>query len=582
MHRLLITCMILMSQGSHAQDFVLPIGGTPFEDWTIVNYLDLDSSSNVIDFRGGAYSYDGHNAIDFTLPNFAAMDAGISVNATASGIVVDVRDGEYDRWSRVNPNPGIPANFVSIRHPNDVITEYLHLKRNSVTVSIGDSVQQGQKIGEVGSSGYSSDAHLHFVVYDFRNGFEAVETYQNQDYWWRNPLPYAGDIVGTLDHGITDHFPSTAELVERPGDVGSFNVQNESQSVYSWVNLFGVNLGDSLVYEIKDPNGATQYNYNFSPNQIRYGWWIVSANIPQDSLEGRWTIEARVNGNLLFTDNFTVENSSLVCDGKAVTVNIGLGQLPTSGDDVILGTNNADTINAVAGDDTICALAGNDVVNGGGGSDKIFGGAGDDLLNGQGQVDYIYGQGGDDRINGGVDNDYLFGGSGDDDIRGQSGNDTLEGEGGVDQFFGGSGNDTIDVGTGGNRGTAQVIRGGGNNDTIIGSNDDDDIEGGPGLDHIFGRDGDDRIRGNNARDELFGEGGNDQIEGGGSPDLLYGGDGNDLLIGGVGDDMLFGQSGDDILDGQGNTDLCDGGVQGEIVGDRLRLAFTCESIVNIP
>ena len=59
------------------------------------------------------------------------------------------------------------------------------------------------------------------------------------------------------------------------------------------------------------------------------------------------------------------------CHGRPVTVEIGSGDSPTSGDDVILGT---------AGDDVIDGLAGDDVICGQDGSDTIFGSSGNDLV----------------------------------------------------------------------------------------------------------------------------------------------------------------------------------------------------------
>ena len=42
---------------------------------------------------------------------------------------------------------------------------YAHFSANTITVRAGDKVQQGQVIGQVGSSGCSTGPHLHFEVY---------------------------------------------------------------------------------------------------------------------------------------------------------------------------------------------------------------------------------------------------------------------------------------------------------------------------------------------------------------------------------------------------------------------------------
>ena len=129
----------------------------------------------------------------------------------------------------------------------------------------------------------------------------------------------------------------------------------------------------------------------------------------------------------------------LFCNGLAVTVDLNLGDSPTSGHDVILGTPGPDVINALGGNDTICgerrrrhhqrrprqrhrarrrrgrhrlridrrrhplrADTGNDTIQGNTGVDTINGGDGDDTLSGNEDDDTINGDAGDDTIYGGV------------------------------------------------------------------------------------------------------------------------------------------------------------------------------------
>ncbi len=54
------------------------------------------------------------------------------------------------------------GNYVVINHGNGVLTYYAHL--SNITVSVGQSVRQGQVIGQAGNTGYSFGAHLHFGV----------------------------------------------------------------------------------------------------------------------------------------------------------------------------------------------------------------------------------------------------------------------------------------------------------------------------------------------------------------------------------------------------------------------------------
>jgi len=62
-----------------------------------------------------------------------------------------------------NPNLG---NFIILKHEGGYQTLYAHLSAYSVRA--GDMVSQGQEIGKIGATGYTTGPHLHFEV--FRNG----------------------------------------------------------------------------------------------------------------------------------------------------------------------------------------------------------------------------------------------------------------------------------------------------------------------------------------------------------------------------------------------------------------------------
>ena len=54
------------------------------------------------------------------------------------------------------------GNYVEIDHGNGFKTKYAHL--NKAYVKKGQYVEQGESIGEVGSSGRSTGPHLHYEV----------------------------------------------------------------------------------------------------------------------------------------------------------------------------------------------------------------------------------------------------------------------------------------------------------------------------------------------------------------------------------------------------------------------------------
>ncbi len=77
-----------------------------------------------------------------------AADRGTPVWAAGAGRVI------ASGYSRPN------GNYVFIQHGNNIQTKYLHLHKRYVKT--GDRVRQKQKIGSVGSTGYSTAPHLHY------------------------------------------------------------------------------------------------------------------------------------------------------------------------------------------------------------------------------------------------------------------------------------------------------------------------------------------------------------------------------------------------------------------------------------
>lgn len=57
------------------------------------------------------------------------------------------------------------GNTVDITHPDGSRTRYAHQPYGGITVSCGQWVSQGQRIGSVGSTGWSSGPHLHFETW---------------------------------------------------------------------------------------------------------------------------------------------------------------------------------------------------------------------------------------------------------------------------------------------------------------------------------------------------------------------------------------------------------------------------------
>ena len=85
-----------------------------------------------------------HRAIDYAAPY------GTPIKAVGDGTVVQAG------WN------GGYGNFISIRHNETYTTNYAHLSRYAV--NYGTKVTQGQTIGYVGSTGFSTGPHVHYEM----------------------------------------------------------------------------------------------------------------------------------------------------------------------------------------------------------------------------------------------------------------------------------------------------------------------------------------------------------------------------------------------------------------------------------
>jgi len=86
-----------------------------------------------------------HQGIDIAAP------VGTPIWAAASGVV------QFAGW-----NDGGYGYMIDILHANGTVTRYAHM--SALYVKVGQRVQQGQVIGAIGSTGYSTGPHLHFEV----------------------------------------------------------------------------------------------------------------------------------------------------------------------------------------------------------------------------------------------------------------------------------------------------------------------------------------------------------------------------------------------------------------------------------
>lgn len=472
------------------------------------------------------------------------------------------------------------------------------------------------------------------------------------------PSGVALDLLVTLDAGTSEivvasrmsgmattefRFPAASVTVGLEATLGPLNDRFDSSALDLPVTVFGGSGNDSLTTGagsdlLSGNEGQDSLVSGGGSDQLLGGNGndTLTSGAGTDSLDGGGGIadilmESTTTNLALSSSQLTIgpgdgsevddhinfEKAILLGGGAANVMNASNADIPVSlfgggGNDVLIGSNQADYVDGQGGNDTLSARDGNDTLNGAAGidvfrdvaySDFVPGeirnltlsnssflvkvGAGtlstDSLLGfevaditGGGMRDLINASGftstGVTTISGGGGNDVIVGTAGADMIFTLTGADSILGGGGSDSVFSGSGNDTISGGAG-----ADNLNGQNGNDSIVGDADNDILIGGAGHDTLSGNVGNDFLSGQDGVNQLFGNEGNDTLQGGGLRDLLFGeagddrlfglqgdddldgGDGADSLIGAVGADSLTGGTGADTLQGDLGSDTLDGG-----------------------
>ncbi len=184
------TAVMPLRFGAAAGRFVLPLqgrwiagaGSTPHSHhrWAVPEEFAFDFVRHGA--SGGTYGGDGSKVTDYYAygePVLAAGDGEVVATLDTLPDSVDAmrRPGErlpdYQQrlmqlqGERLAAGPAMLAgNHVIIRHGDGLYSVYGHLKPARVKVVVGDSVAAGQAIGAVGTSGNSTEPHLHFHVCD--------------------------------------------------------------------------------------------------------------------------------------------------------------------------------------------------------------------------------------------------------------------------------------------------------------------------------------------------------------------------------------------------------------------------------
>ena len=162
---ILVVLLCFTSQGQIPDQQVRDLkGGRVQNDTSPIYQLPWAIGTKALLVQGwqSRVSHSGELSQDFK------MKVNTPIHAARGGVVVKTKaDGKSAGLKEEYLSEG---NFVVIRHSDSTYAGYWHLNYKGVLVNIGDTIAQGQKIGLSGHTGYSAFPHLHFMVYEYKNG----------------------------------------------------------------------------------------------------------------------------------------------------------------------------------------------------------------------------------------------------------------------------------------------------------------------------------------------------------------------------------------------------------------------------
>ena len=248
----------------------LPLECIPQKTCFIQNYVDVDPTSGVGDYRCDKSSYDGHKGVDFRILSVAVMRRGVGVLAAAHGKVKAVRDGMQDRLYKKNQEADIKGrecgNGLVLSHGHGWETQYCHMLKGSLTVKKGDQVLRGQKLGLVGLSGKTAFPHVHMTVRYKRKTIDPFSgaapgkslcgaTANHNSLWDKKILDQFPYVSGQVLHmGIAQEAVKKQDLMLKGGVSAPSSINSRALVFYG--QAINLQKGDQLRISLIGPKGA--------------------------------------------------------------------------------------------------------------------------------------------------------------------------------------------------------------------------------------------------------------------------------------------------------------------------------------
>ncbi|MEX2237741.1 MAG: hypothetical protein WEB00_09430 [Dehalococcoidia bacterium] len=317
------------------------------------------------------------------------------------------------------------------------------------------------------------------------------------------------DLIGGQDTDTVSYSGETAKLIiSLPGDVVTFPAPSPSEDLIEVENVTG-GSNDDLIFGDSGPNILKGGD----------GVDVIGGLEGDDEVfgdDGDDSLSGGLNSDLVDGGE---GNDTVIYGEEAVVVRLDFNPnfgATASGFDDLFNIENA---------------------TGSPFADNLFGNSEANVLEGSGDLDTLVGGGGADTLNGGPGADTIYPGEGAASIDGGEGRDELsyalssnavDANLNLERTLAADGNDVVEG--------IEDLEGSELGDTLVGDDNDNELEGLDGPDFIVGNGGADRLIGNAHNDDLDGSEGSDELVGGTEDDRLTGGDDPDILDGGAGSD----------------------------------------------
>lgn len=274
-----------------------PLNCAVFENCFIQSYPDLRAGTNravPLDYKCGQRTKPGLVGTSIVFKDHSTT-LNRAVLAMAPGRVMFSRDDLSDSRRYGLRSRKACGNYVQVRHSSTYSTKYCHLREGTVGVEVGERVDAGTQLGQVGSSGATEAPKLEVRV--LKNG-TPVDPFTSRDLsapsecfsksdkqLWAEEIPYpdAGVMAASFTLGAppAHAIAFNAEVTE--------SLPAEVSPISAWVRVFGVKKGDREKIVIKNPAGEVWHeNKRFHPIAANF-WTAMATARPTAPLEpGVW------------------------------------------------------------------------------------------------------------------------------------------------------------------------------------------------------------------------------------------------------------------------------------------------------